>query len=73
MSNSQKLLLLEMEKEELIKEKDELVNETKYLWQKLWSTEEAVQEHVAFILSQFQQTMEVINEQQERLKNSLHK
>ena len=31
MSSSQKIALLEMEKEELIKEKDELINETKYL------------------------------------------
>ena len=68
MSSSQKIALLEMEKEELIKEKDELINETKYLWQKLWSTKESISDSVAFILSEFQQTMEVIIKEQERLK-----
>ena len=67
MSNSQ-YLLLEMEKEELIKEKDNLVNEAQYMGVKCGHTQEKIQKEVYHIMSEFQQTMEVVIKEQERLK-----
>jgi hypothetical protein len=63
--NQAKIKVLEDEKQALIKEKDEMINETKYLGQKFNTPKPIVEQSIAHIMSEFQQTMEVIIKEQE--------